>query len=123
VRNRGPQRRGSALHCAYELTQEDCTEGRQFDDQIALFSFIDTGSHFVWDAGVYGIPYRALLPPGLHNVLIAGRMMTVDLVAHDSLRNIVSWLACGATAYYWNRRLTRLRGRHDEKNRRARAQP
>ena len=92
------QRRGRAIHCAYELTQEDCTEGRQFDDQIALFGFIDNGSYFVRDAGAYGIPYRALLPPGLDNVLIAGRMMTVDLVAHNSTRNTVCCLACGQAA-------------------------
>ncbi|MAF12067.1 hypothetical protein CMK11_16610 [Candidatus Poribacteria bacterium] len=92
------QRRGRAIHCDYELSQDDCTEGRQFDDQVACFGFIDNGRHFVEDAGAYGVPYRALLPTGLDNTLIAGRMMTVDLVAHNSTRNTACCLACGEAA-------------------------
>ena len=92
------QRRGRAIRCDYELTQDDCTEGRQFDDQIAIFSFIDNGQFLVRDAGHYGIPYRAVLPRGLHNVLIAGLMMTVDLVGHNSTRNTVCCLICGQAA-------------------------
>jgi len=92
------QRRSRAIRCEYELTQEDCTEGRQFDDQVGCFSFIDNSKYFVKDAGAYGIPYRALIPKGLDNVLIAGRMMTVDLVAHNSTRNTVCCLVCGQSA-------------------------
>jgi len=92
------QRRGRAIHCQYELSQEDCTEGRQFDDQIACFSFIDNSKYLVRDAGAYGIPYRALIPRKLDNALIAGRMMTVDLVAHNSTRNTVCCLICGQAA-------------------------
>lgn len=92
------QRRGRAMRCEYELSEEDCTEGKQFDDQIACFGFIDNGRYFVRDAGTYGIPYHALIPRGLSNVLIAGRMMTIDLVAHNSTRNTVCCLACGQAA-------------------------
>ena len=92
------QRRGRAAHCLYELTQDDVTGGQHFDDQVACFGFIDNGRYFVRDAGAYGIPYRALVPRGLDNVLIAGRMMTVDLVAHNSTRNTVCCLACGQAA-------------------------
>jgi hypothetical protein len=80
------------------LTQEDCTRGRQFGDQIGRFSFIDNPDHFVSDAGAFGIPYRALVPQGVENLLIAGRMMTVDLVAHNSTRNTVCCLVCGQAA-------------------------
>jgi hypothetical protein len=92
------QRRGRAIRCEYELTQEDCTGARQFDDQIGCFSFIDNWQHFVRDARAYGIPYRALIPRRLDNVLIAGRMMTVDLVAHNSTRNTACCLICGQAA-------------------------
>ena len=92
------QRRGRAIHCEYELSQKNCTEGQQFDDQIACFGFIDNGKYFVREAGAYGIPYRALIPSGLDNTLIAGRMMTVDLVAHNSTRNTVCCLICGQAA-------------------------
>lgn len=92
------QRRARAIRCECELTQEDCTSGRQFQDQIGCFSFIDNPDHFVRDAGAYGIPYRALIPRGVDNLLIAGRMMTVDLVAHNSTRNTVCCLICGQAA-------------------------
>jgi hypothetical protein len=92
------QRRSRAIHCEYELSQEDCTEGKLFDDQIGCFAFIDNGNYSVKDAGYYGIPYRVLIPKGLDNVLIAGRMMTVDLVAHNSTRNTVCCLVCGQAA-------------------------
>jgi hypothetical protein len=92
------QRRARAIRCRYELTGADCTEGRRFDDEIALFSFIDRHKTWVRDAGAYGIPYRALVPQGLDNALIAGRMMSVEIIAHNSTRNTVCCLACGQAA-------------------------
>ena len=92
------QRRARAIRCQYELTQEDCVGGRQFDDQIGCFGFIDNHRYSVREAGAYGIPYRALIPRELTNVLIAGRMMTVDLVAHNSTRNTACCLVCGQAA-------------------------
>ena len=92
------QRRGRAIRCDYELTQDDCTEGRQFDDQIGVFGFIDNWKHSVRDAGAYGIPYRALVPTGLDNALVAGRMISVELVAHNSTRNTTCCLVCGQAA-------------------------
>ncbi len=93
----GP-RRARAVRAQYELSAEDCVSGRQFDDQIGCFAFIDNSRYFVRDAGAYGIPYRALLPQGADNLLMAGRMMTVDLVAHNSTRNTVSCLVWGQAA-------------------------
>jgi hypothetical protein len=93
----GP-RRSRAIRCDYELSQQDVTSGATFDDQVGLFGFIDNPTHRVNDAGAYGIPYRALIPRGLDNVLIAGRMMTVDLVAHNSTRNTVCCMVCGQAA-------------------------
>jgi hypothetical protein len=92
------QRRSRAIRCLYELSKEDCTEGRQFDDQIGCFSFIDNPRDFVREAGAYGIPYRALIPRKLDNALVAGRMVSVDLSAHNSTRNTVCCLVCGQAA-------------------------
>jgi len=92
------QRRARAIHTDYELTQQDCTEAHTFDDAVGCFSFIDNSRFFVRDAGYYQIPYRALLPTGLDNVLVAGRMMSVDLVAHNSTRNTVCCMICGQAA-------------------------
>jgi hypothetical protein len=92
------QRRGRAVKCDHNVTQEDCTEGRQFEDKIGCFSFIDNNRYLVKEAGAYDLPYRALLPKGLDNVLIAGRMMSVDTVAHNSTRNTACCLVCGQAA-------------------------
>lgn len=92
------QRRGRAIHALYELTQEDCTSGRQFTDQIGCFSFIDNPRDFVVDAGAYDIPYRALIPREVDNVLIAGRMISIDLSAHNSTRNTAACLMQGQAA-------------------------
>ncbi|MDH7570238.1 MAG: FAD-dependent oxidoreductase [Armatimonadota bacterium] len=92
------QRRARAIRALYELSQEECTSGAQFPDQIGCFGFIDNSRFFVRDAGAYGIPYRALIPRGLNNVLMAGRMISVDLVAHNSTRNTVCCLICGEAA-------------------------
>ncbi len=92
------QRRGRAIRARYELTRDDCTTGRQFDDQIGCFSFIDNPRDFVKDAGAYGIPYRALLPQQVDNLLITGRMLSVDLAAHNSTRNTVACMVQGQAA-------------------------
>jgi len=93
----GP-RRARAVRCEYELSRDDVTDGARFEDQVGLFGFIDNGRFSVKDAGAYGIPYRALVPRGMDNLLIAGRMMTVDLVAHNSTRNTTCCMVCGQAA-------------------------
>ncbi|MDI7276449.1 MAG: FAD-dependent oxidoreductase, partial [Anaerolineae bacterium] len=69
-----------------------------FEDQVGCFGFIDNSRYSVHEAGAYGIPYRALIPQRLDNVLVAGRMLSVDLVAHNSTRNTVCCLICGQAA-------------------------
>jgi hypothetical protein len=92
------QRRGRAIRALYELTREDCTSGRQFNDQIGCFSFIDNPRDFVVNAWAYGIPFRALIPREVDNVLVAGRMISVDLSAHNSTRNTAACFVQGQAA-------------------------
>jgi hypothetical protein len=92
------QRRGRAIRALYELTREDCISGHQFSDQIGCFSFIDNPRDFVVDGGAYGIPFRALIPREVDNLLIAGRMISVDLSAHNSTRNTAACFVQGQAA-------------------------
>lgn len=92
------QRRARAINCLYEITTQDVTTGARFADEVGLFGFIDNPHDFVKQAGAYGFPYRALLPKDVDNLLIAGRMMTVDLPAHNSTRNTVACMVCGQGA-------------------------
>jgi hypothetical protein len=93
----GP-RRARSIRCDYALSEEDVTSGARFDDEIGLFGFVDNWHYFVEDAGGYGIPYRALRPAALDNVLVAGRMISEDLVAHNSTRNTACCMVCGQAA-------------------------
>jgi hypothetical protein len=92
------QRRARAIKCERDIAQDDCTEGRRFDDKVGCFAFIDNNRYLVKDASWYDLPYRALIPKGLDNVLIAGRMMSVEYVAHNSTRNTACCLVCGEAA-------------------------
>ncbi len=100
----------------YRLTQEDYFERRQHPDTIARYAYpIDL--HAVSAKSVayqndqdqyvssryrpgesYSIPYRALLPKGLSNVVVAGRTISSDRVMHGSFRVMPACFATGQAA-------------------------
>lgn len=91
----------------YEMTREDIELGRKFDDGIGQACFPvdihdpDTGqASFVQIGGdgTYDIPLRALIPAGLTNVLVAGRCISADHVAHGATRNMAPCLTMGEAA-------------------------
>jgi len=92
------QRRGRAIHCEYELSKEDCLEGHEFDDQIGCISFIDAGNLIVKNSGAFGIPYRAIIPLKIKNLLVAGRTISPDNVAFAATRNTVPSMITGQAA-------------------------
>jgi len=90
------------------MTKEDILEGRVPGDSIALNAYsIDlhggkgaSGTLFLtMERGeYYGIPYRALLPRGVENLLVAGRCISATSVAAASLRVMPSAMAIGQAA-------------------------
>ncbi len=89
-------RRTRVIDCEYDITANDVENGSRFEDEIALYGFHDMGPRRnVNKGGYYGIPYRALLPKKIENLLVAGRMITSDWTAHMSTRNVVSCMAQG----------------------------
>src|SRR5690606_1350139 len=90
----------------YQLTDDDVLANRAFDDGIACGTFaidihtpageqqILTGS----GKAVYEIPYRALLPQGLDNVLVAGRSISATHAAFGSSRVMATCMAIGQGA-------------------------
>lgn len=79
----------------YILTGKDAREKRIFKDTIALSNYdIDIHnpegegtSHYYFGEGEYfGVPYRALVPRGAKNVLVAGRCISCDHEAQASIR-------------------------------------
>ena len=99
-------RESRRVHGAYVLTREDVLEGRRFEDEIALCGAPiedhhaggDTAWQYVGEAGVYGIPYRCLLPAELDGLLVAGRCFSSTHAAHASARSMATCMAMGQAA-------------------------
>jgi hypothetical protein len=79
----------------YVLTEQDCRGCTKFDDSIAACNYdIDIHnpegsgtSHYYFPVGeYYTIPYRALIPLGVENLLVAGRCISSDHGAQASYR-------------------------------------
>jgi hypothetical protein len=95
----------------YRLTKEDCIGGRQFDDQIALCGApiedhrqSATGEEeTVWGyvehgGGVYGVPYRTLVPKSREELWVVGRCFSATHDAHASCRSMGQTMSMGQAA-------------------------
>jgi glycine/D-amino acid oxidase-like deaminating enzyme len=90
----------------YRLAREDVLSGRRFADEIALCGapIEDHGAggetewRYVAEGGVYGIPYRTLLPRGVEGLLVAGRCFSATHDAHASARSMATCMAMGQAA-------------------------
>jgi len=72
-------------------------------DRAAYEKFLDEWQNLRYGPGEsYGIPYRALLPKGLDNVLVAGRCVSTDRHVQSSIRTMpgcyITGQACGVAA-------------------------
>lgn len=95
------------------MTVEDVLEERRFDDTIGVncWPVEDHGAgrktKWVWlsPGGYCQIPYRALLPKGLKNVLVAGRNVSATHDAQASVRVTANCFsmgqAAGIAAVHW----------------------
>jgi len=88
-------RRGRVIACDYDITHEDVIEARHFDDDVFVYSYHDLFRFMVKGGGTYGIPYRALIPKGIENLLVSGMLITTDKRAHMSTRNTVNCMGQG----------------------------
>lgn len=99
-------RESRRVHGDYRLTRDDVLGGRRFPDEIALCGAPiedhhaggDTEWTYVGEAGVYGIPYRTLLPAGVEGLLVAGRCFSATHDAHASARSMATCMAMGQAA-------------------------
>jgi hypothetical protein len=91
-------REGRRIHGLYTLTKEDVYAGRQFSDGICSVAF-GTDVHSLkpgasaFDHHIYGnkhepyqIPVRSLICADIDNLLMGGRCISGDFVAHASYR-------------------------------------
>lgn len=85
------------IDAAYNMTESDVRNEGRFEDTIGIYpEFIDGyGVLILPTTGRYmHIPYRSLLPKGVENLLVAGRAIGGDGIAHAATRN----MACCAVA-------------------------
>ena len=85
------------IDAAYNLTENDVRHEARFDDSIGIYpEFIDGyGVLVLPTTGRYmHIPYRAMIPRGVRGLLVAGRAIGGDRIAHAATRN----MACCAVA-------------------------
>ena len=89
------------LNAVYNLTGHDVREQARFDDAIGIFpEFIDGyGILILPTTGRYfQVPYRALLPKGVDNLLVAGRSIGGDKTSHAAVRNMMCCAVAGQGA-------------------------
>ena len=91
----------------YVLTVEDCKGLKKFEDAIAACNYdIDihnpegtgTSHYYFKDGDYYTIPYRALIPKGVSNMLVAGRCISSDHGAQASYRIMPTVCTIGEAA-------------------------
>jgi hypothetical protein len=92
------------IHGGYILTGDNVMQGAAFEDSIAL----DTSAMDVHDVKgalvrfenfpPYEIPYRCLVPQKIEQLLVAGRCISTDHVAHGRTRNIPACMSTGQAA-------------------------
>ncbi|MDB5525346.1 MAG: FAD-dependent pyridine nucleotide-disulfide oxidoreductase [Rhizobium sp.] len=85
------------LDAVYNMTENDAREQGRFEDTIGIYpEFIDGyGVLILPTTGRYmQIPYSSMLPRGVRNLVVAGRAIGGDKIAHAATRN----MACCAVA-------------------------
>jgi glycine/D-amino acid oxidase-like deaminating enzyme len=99
-------RESRRVHGDYRLSRDDVLSGRRFADEVALCGAPiedhhrerDTAWQYVRAGGVYGIPWRSLLPRALEGVIVAGRCFSASHDAHASARSMATCMAMGEAA-------------------------
>ena len=85
------------IDAIYNMTESDVRHQGRFEDTIGIYpEFIDGyGILIIPTTGRYmHVPYRTMLPKGVKGLLVAGRAIGGDMVAHAATRN----MACCAVA-------------------------
>jgi hypothetical protein len=102
-------REGRRIHGRYEITGEDLLEGARFDDAVCRVTMgIDVHSTDPSKTRIveakphrsqpYDIPLRALIARDLDGLLMAGRCISGDFIAHSSYRVTGNAVAMGQAA-------------------------
>jgi len=95
------RRESRKIEGQYYLTENDVKNQARFEDSIGIYpEFIDgCGTLILPLTGRYfQVPYRALVPKKIDNLLVAGRAISGDKIAHCAFRNISCCILTGQAA-------------------------
>lgn len=104
-------REGRRIHGLYTVTQEDLINGASFKDAVCRVTFgVDVHSTTKkeeeesgnWSRGIktkdYDIPLRSLIAKDVAGLMMAGRCISGDFIAHSSYRQTGNAVAMGEAA-------------------------
>ena len=102
-------REGRRIHGLYQVTRDDLVNGATHDDAVCKVTFpVDVHSTDpTKDKGItaegvrarpYDVPYRALVAKDVGGLLLAGRCISGDFIAHSSYRVTGNSVAMGEAA-------------------------
>ena len=89
------------IDALYNMTEADVRGEARFDDAIGIFpEFIDGyGFLILPTTGRYfHVPYRALVPKNVGNLIVAGRAIGGDRISHAAVRNMMCCAVSGQGA-------------------------
>ena len=89
------------LDAVYNMTADDVRGEARFEDSVGVFpEFIDGyGILILPTTGRYfHVPYRCLVPKGVTNLLVAGRIVGGDKVSHAATRSMMCCTVTGQGA-------------------------
>ena len=93
-------RQGRRIHGVYKLVNDDLKNSRQAEDGIARLGvyFPDWGPNYAIEGLRYDVPYGCLVPEKIDGLLVAGRCVSTDYLACNTMRLIVPCFATGQAA-------------------------
>jgi len=94
------------IQARHQLTLDEVRAGTRFDDAVARTAWPielhDRADGYVWEMfgadHVHYVPLRSMTPPGVHNLVAAGRCVDGDAAALSSVRVMGPCAAMGAGA-------------------------
>jgi ribulose 1,5-bisphosphate synthetase/thiazole synthase len=89
------------IDAVYNITRADVLEQGRFEDTIGIFpEFIDGYGYLILPTTgrYFHVPYRSMLPKGVKNLLVTGRVIGGDKVSHAAVRNMMCCAVAGQGA-------------------------
>lgn len=89
------------IDARYNMTGDDVRGEARFDDSIGIFpEFIDGYGYLILPTTgrYFHVPYRAMVPKGVKNLIVTGRTIGGDKISHAAVRNMMCCAVAGQGA-------------------------